>query len=76
MLYSPTREDTYFDENKEKLLALNESDLDFMLQELSAFASLAVASTVNKPENTIPVIPSSKSDLDPKELAKRMREQR
>ena len=42
-----TKPDTYFEENKEKLLNMNKGDLEFMVQELVAFSSTqqAVAST-------------------------------
>jgi hypothetical protein len=34
-----TKPDTYFEENKEKLLSMNKGDLEFMVQELVAFSS-------------------------------------
>jgi hypothetical protein len=66
-----TREEEYFVENKERLLALAEDALDFMLQDLVAFGtkSQEVAST------KLPVIPDkSKEKLTPSELAKKLRE--
>jgi hypothetical protein len=67
-----TREETYFVENKERLLAMAEDALDFMLQDLVAFGAKSeeVAST------KLPVIPVKINDkLTPKELAKKMREE-
>jgi hypothetical protein len=66
-----TREEEYFVENKERLLALAEDALDFMLQDLVAFGARneEVAST------KLPVIPEkSKDKLTPAELAKKLRE--
>jgi hypothetical protein len=66
-----TREEEYFVENKERLLALAEDALDFMLQDLVAFGtkSQEVAST------KLPVIPEkNKEKLTPSELAKKLRE--
>jgi hypothetical protein len=66
-----TREEDYFVENKERLLALAEDALDFMLQDLVAFGAKSeeVAST------KLPVIPVKTNDkLTPSELAKKLRE--
>ena len=37
------KDDEYFDKNKERFLALDEAGLDFMVQEMSAFAKTSVA---------------------------------
>jgi len=67
-----SKEDTYFEENKEKLLGMSEELLDFMIQELVAFSeNHAEASTKNK----IPNVPATSFNLsDPKELARALRE--
>lgn len=62
--------DEYFDTNKERLLSMDESALDFMVQELVAFSKTATSSTETI---TVPAITSTNDKLDPKELGRRLR---
>lgn len=70
------KEDTYFEENKESLLGLAESTLDFMIQELVAFSSKnKETSASDKEKKEIPVFGADNdSDYeDPKKLAEMLR---
>lgn len=65
------KDEEFFNEKKESLMALDENALNFMVQELVAFKE-ASASANNSNENSIPNFPSlnSEADLnDPKKLA-------
>jgi len=70
-----SKDESYFTEKKETLLALAEDELDFMIQEITAFSKTAVSSTKG------PKIPDVKNtnnededDLsDPKNLAKALK---
>lgn len=66
------KDETYFEENKEMLLGLSESALDFMLQELSAFASTTEATASTK-VNVPNLVPDTKKNLTPKELGQALR---
>jgi len=69
-----SREDKYFDENKESLLSLAESTLDFMIQELVAFSNKTETSA-SKEKKEVPVF-GADSDADyedPKKLAEMLR---
>lgn len=67
-----TKEDDYFVANKEKLMALDEATLDFMIQELVSFASTnkPAAASVAK----VPNMPSEgDEELTPAKLAEALR---
>lgn len=64
----------YFTANKERLLTLEESEIDFMLQEFVSFASLAKKETESVASVTVPAIVSEgKPFTDMKELAEALR---
>jgi hypothetical protein len=66
------RSDEYFDTNKERLLALDDGSLDFMIQDLISFsAELATAS--EKKSDALPIINKTSTSVDPKELGRRLR---
>lgn len=71
-----TKEEEYFDTNKETLLGLDEAAIDFMIQELVAFSSqTAEASEKKTKEIKVPrVVSDVKDSLDPKDLATALRE--
>jgi chromosome segregation ATPase len=59
------KEDTYFTENSEKLLSLDEAALDFMIQELSAFSAQASQKPDEKEEEIkIPNFKNEGGELD------------
>lgn len=67
----------YFETNREFLLTLDEKALDFMLQELVAFASKVKSEQASAKDGkvTVPNLPdTSTTKLSPKELAKKLRE--
>jgi len=71
-----TKEDEYFVTNKEMLLGLSDSALDFMIQELVAFSS---AKNEEKSSDKKPKVPDLKDNKDtnldsPKALAEALRE--
>lgn len=74
-----TKPDTYFDENREKLMAMNQEDLEFMLQEIVAFASVNKgeedSSTKDDKNAEIPDITGNTGSEKPsiKELADELR---
>jgi hypothetical protein len=67
--------DTYFEENKEKLLGMEKSDLEFMLQELVAFSSTQKnASKKDAEGNEIPDLTGdAPKELTIKDLADELR---
>lgn len=69
------KDEKYFEDNGDKLLALEESELDFMLQELSAFASKTTEAAASQGGTKVPNVPGSLAKTkDIKELAKALRE--
>ena len=66
-----TKPDDYFETNKERFLKYDESEVDFMLQEMVAFAS----TKTSEASVAIPAVHASKT-LSPKELGKALRESR
>jgi hypothetical protein len=67
------KDETYFAEKKEYLLSLDDKSLDFMLQEMVAFAGQFKKET--KSELTIPEIVNKETgEVDTKELVKALRE--
>lgn len=66
------KEETYFTENKDKLLALDEAALDFMIQELAAFAKNEAEATLNGTK--VPNLISNSGEVSIKELAQGLRE--
>jgi hypothetical protein len=74
------KDDTYFEENAEKLLGMDESGLDFMLQEMVAFkdtTSEGEGAASKKVTSGVPNIQVKAENLsDPKELAKALTELR
>ena len=72
-----TKPDTYFEENKEKLLSMEKSDLEFMLQELVAFSSTQKTASKKLDENgnEIPDLTGDapKDELTIQELAEALR---
>lgn len=69
-----TKDETYFETNKEKLLGMEDAELEFLLQELVSFASqLVTASVEDKDRVAVPPLSGGKSDH--KTLAQRLREQ-
>jgi len=69
------KEDTYFDENAEKLLAMSDEVVDFMIQELVAFKANEDTSS-DKNKKKIPnIINTEDLDLeDPRKLGQALRE--
>jgi len=75
------KEDSYYEENADKLLSLDDNGLDFLLQEMVAFVGEdkgeGEASLLKKRNSGIPNIQVSQKNLtDPKELAKALTEHR
>jgi hypothetical protein len=71
------KDEQYWDEKAETLLNLDDASLDFMIQELVAFAEKnASASDTEKTKKDIPNFSNVKDtkDLEPKELGRRLRE--
>jgi hypothetical protein len=71
-----TKPDTYFEENREKLLSMEKGDLEFMLQELVAFSSTLEKKSSEKDENgnNIPDLTGDPSkEITIKELADELR---
>jgi len=68
----------YFEENAEKLLALDDAALDFMVQEMVAFKSSEASQSNNDEDRpTIPNIPGEGESIkDPKSLGIALREMR
>lgn len=70
-----TKDESYFEENKEKLLAMEESVLEFLIQEMATVAKAAVASLNEKNIE----VPNLTGDLpitkDAKKLGRLLREQ-
>ena len=72
------KEDKYFEENKEKLLSLDENTLEFLLQDLKVFtAPEPIEKPEDKDKNKIPVIigPKITTDFTPKSLGEALRTQ-
>jgi hypothetical protein len=70
-----SKEDKYFEDNKDNLLQLSDSQLDFMIQEMVAFSSLKTE-TSEKKEKT-PKVPPVTGDTSPvslKDLIKELKE--
>ncbi len=83
------KSDEYFDENKERFLALDETGLDFMIQEMSAFAKTSVANASvegnegdegNEGKEGLPAVINTEGVIDikanPKAAGKQLRELR
>jgi hypothetical protein len=65
------KEEKYFEDNAERLIAMPENDFDFMLQELVSFAANHVATSSTQ----IPNFNSNNDNkLTPKEIARKLRE--
>ena len=64
----------YFEENRERLLSLDEAALEFMLQEMAVAlaAKEKEEEEKEKEESSLPNFPSSGSEKDPYEVAKRL----
>jgi hypothetical protein len=62
----------YFTENREKLLAMDEATLDFMVQNLVAFASKIVPAE-NASHVTLPNVNGNSTSTAPKELGRKLR---
>ena len=73
------KDEQYFVDNEEKLLAMSEEQLDFMVQELATLAE-SKTSTASKKTTKIPAISGTENEevdlTDPKVLGKLLREQR
>lgn len=67
--------ESYFEENKEKLLALDKGDLEFMIQEFIAFSS-AKPQEKSADSSVIPPITGEPKELSIKELAEGLRKLR
>jgi hypothetical protein len=63
----------YFDKNKEMLLGLSESALEFIIQEMVSFKEASAENKSNK-QIKIPDFKGSGGKLDPKELGRSLRE--
>lgn len=68
-----TKEDAYFSDNEEMLLALTDAQLDFMVKELVLFASVQKPETKTEASLKVPNLQSSSVKLSPKELGKQLR---
>ena len=68
------KDDKYFEENKDKLLSLDENTLEFMLQDLKVFTASEPKTTDEKPK--VPPItgPIITTDFTPKSLGESLRE--
>ena len=68
------KDDKYFEENKDKLLSLDENTLEFMLQDLKVFTTSEPKTTDEKPK--VPPItgPIITTDFTPKSLGESLRE--
>lgn len=70
-----TKEEDYFETNKETLLGLNEAAIDFMIQELVAFSSQDASASTKTKKVEIPRVVSTVNDpVNPKDIAKALRE--
>lgn len=67
--------ESYFEENREKLLGMDEASLEFMLQEM-AVALAAAKETKEKEESSLPNFPSNGSEKDPYKIAKQLLKER
>ena len=78
------KDDDYFAENRERFLSLDEEGLDFMIQEMSAFAKTSVASAQdgddgNEDPEGIPAVINTDGEVstgDAKALGRMLRESR
>lgn len=72
------KEDSYFDENADSLLALAPETLDFMIQELVVFSSKNTDNNADDNKGVASKLPNFKNEgdneLTPQELAKALRE--
>lgn len=70
------KDDEYFDKNTDRLIAMNDEQLDFMLQELKVFAEASNTSTASTKKTKIPALKSSddSEELSPKEIGRALRE--
>lgn len=68
------KDETYFTDKRELLLGMNESQIEFMVQEMAAFASIKTSSASTN-TTTVPPIVNEEVGLieDPKVLAKKLR---
>jgi hypothetical protein len=70
-----TKEEDYFETNKETLLSLDEAALDFMIQELVSFSSQDTVASAKVKEVKVPRIVSDKDNpVDLKDIATALRE--
>lgn len=75
------RPDEYFIDNRERFLNMSQEDVEFMVQEMKAFAKSSVASVDNSEgdgdngEEGLPAVVNTETDLtsDPKELGRQLR---
>jgi hypothetical protein len=65
--------DTYFEENKEKLLSMNKGDLEFMVQELVAFSSTITKEDKSATDEIPDLTGDAPKELTVKELAEELR---
>jgi len=68
------KEDKYFTEHKDDLLALNDAQIDFMIQELVAFASASKNFQSIKKTTVPPINGGQVPSSDPKELAAQLKD--
>ena len=73
MIQEAEKDEEYFKTNGDRLMNLSVEELDFMLQELVAFAQ-SVKSTDSNSSVKIPPFSKDNKDLDPKALGKALRE--
>lgn len=77
-----TKDSAYFEDNRERLLKLEEGDLDFLIQEILAFSSTnKTGESEELDENEklkIPLFPADKNNpyKNPRELARALKESR
>lgn len=67
------KDETYFTENSEKLLSLDENTLDFMVQELVAFAAAHKDTEDKSSTNRVPNFTSDNTSFNAKELGRQLR---
>lgn len=67
-----SKEDTYFVENKERLLSMPDETLDFVIQEMVSFSRVTATSEVHLP----PIVDKTSGELSIKEIAERLRQEK
>lgn len=71
------KDDTYFNENYDSLVALDDTSLNFMIQELKAFAEESGTSNSSVKKTKIPVLPhNDDGEISVKDMATYLRENR